>query len=58
MSLGLFLGAAAGGAGLAAGGYPGAAVVFGLFTALCVAAAATVRAAPRTPAPGRDPSPR
>ncbi|ATE55229.1 MFS transporter [Actinosynnema pretiosum] len=58
MSLGLFLGAAAGGAGLAAGGYPGAAAVFGLFTALCVAAAATVRAAPRTPAAGRDPSPR
>ncbi|WNV87589.1 MFS transporter [Umezawaea sp. Da 62-37] len=43
MSLGLFLGASAGGAGLAAAGYWGAAAVFGLFTVLSVAAAATVR---------------
>lgn len=43
MSLGLFLGASAGGAGLAAAGYWGAAVVFGLFTVLSVVAAATIR---------------
>ncbi|GAB3453626.1 MFS transporter [Actinophytocola sediminis] len=43
MSLGLFVGAAAGGAGLAAGGYLGAAAVFGAFTALSIGAAATVR---------------
>jgi predicted MFS family arabinose efflux permease len=44
MSLGLFLGAAIGGAGLGAWGYAGAAVVFGLFTAISVVAAATLRA--------------
>lgn len=44
LSLGLFLGAAAGGVGLAAAGYGGAAVVFGLFTVVSVAAAATIRA--------------
>lgn len=43
LSLGLFLGAAAGGVGLAAWGYPGAAAVFGLFTVLAVVAAATLR---------------
>ncbi len=43
MSLGLFLGAAAGGAGLAAGGYLGAAAVFGVFTALSIVAATAVR---------------
>ncbi|ASW56912.1 MFS transporter [Plantactinospora sp. KBS50] len=43
MSLGLFLGAAAGGAGLAAADYPGAAAVFGMLTALSLGAALTVR---------------
>ena len=43
MSLGLFLGAAAGGVGLAAGGYLWAAAVFGAFTAISVGAAMTVR---------------
>ena len=46
MSLGLFLGAAAGGVGLAAGGYLTAAAVFGVFTALSVGAALTVRSDP------------
>jgi len=43
MSLGLFLGAAAGGAGLALWGYPGAAAVFGLLTLVSVVAAIAVR---------------
>lgn len=43
MSLGLFLGAAVGGAGLAAGGYLGAATVFGLLTLLALGAALTLR---------------
>lgn len=44
MSLGLFLGAAAGGAGLAAGGYLGAGAVFSAFTVLALGAALSVRA--------------
>ncbi|TDV44229.1 MFS transporter [Actinophytocola oryzae] len=48
MSMGLFLGAAAGGVGLAAGGYLAAAAVFGVFTALSVVAALTVRQRGRT----------
>jgi predicted MFS family arabinose efflux permease len=51
MSLGLFLGAAVGGAGLAAGGHPGAATVFGLLTAAALGAALTMRAHPVDPAP-------
>ena len=43
MSLALFLGAAVGGAALAAGGYLGAATVFGLFTLLALGAALTLR---------------
>ncbi|MBG6181252.1 MFS transporter [Arthrobacter sp. CAN_A1] len=44
MSLGLFLGAAAGGAGLAAGGYLGAGAVFSAFTVLALGAALSIRA--------------
>jgi predicted MFS family arabinose efflux permease len=47
MSLGLFLGAAAAGAGLAAAGYVGAAAVLGGLTALALGAALTLR--PRNP---------
>ncbi|GAA1852796.1 MFS transporter [Myceligenerans crystallogenes] len=47
MSLGLFLGTAAAGAGLALVGQEGAAVVLGGFTAFAVVAAMTVRTEPR-----------
>ncbi|GAA1180881.1 MFS transporter [Pseudonocardia alaniniphila] len=43
MSLGLFLGTAAAGAGLAVGGYPGAAAVLGALTVLALGAALTLR---------------
>lgn len=43
MNLGLFLGAAAGGAGLAAFGYLGAAAVFGALTVLSLGCALTIR---------------
>jgi hypothetical protein len=43
MSLALFLGAAVGGAALAAGGYLAAATVFGLLTLLALGAALALR---------------
>jgi len=43
LSLGLFVGAAAGGVGLAVTGYLGAASVFGVFTVLSIGAALTLR---------------
>jgi len=54
MSLGLFLGAAAGGAGLAAGGYLGAGAVFGALTMIALGAALSIRAYDPTPSTARQ----
>ncbi|MCH1867441.1 MFS transporter [Nocardioides sp. CFH 31398] len=55
MSLGLFLGTAAAGAGLGVAGYAGAAVVLVVLTLVALAAALTLRAAPSRTAPRTAP---